>query len=50
MINNPGGDPAGDTPYVFFIVYCNFIALHFLYGLSQLMPYPVVCARTFQSA
>ena len=29
---------------------CNFIALHFLYGLSQLMPYPVVCARTFQSA
>ena len=25
---------------------CNFTALHFLYGLSQLMPYPVVCART----
>ena len=29
---------------------CNFITLHFLYGLSQLMPYPVMCARTFQSA
>ena len=28
----------------------NIIALHFHYGLSQLMLYPVVCARTFQSA
>ena len=26
------------------------MALHFRYGLSQLMLYPVMCARTFQSA
>ena len=28
----------------------NIIASHFLYGLSQLMSYPMVCAGIFQSA
>ena len=35
---------------VAFTLQRNIIALHFHYGLSQLMLYPVACARTFQSA